>query len=93
MRDDLLDALLIPARGIFLIVHFGFLRCRRRKACLALPRGSHAVITKTLSAALDRRVEIRLSAVKTADAASAKETSSVRSDNGSSRSKSGTSSL
>jgi hypothetical protein len=36
VRDELLDALLIPSGGEFLLAHFDFLRCRRRKALLAL---------------------------------------------------------
>src|SRR5262249_49337819 len=49
MGDEVLDALLIPPRGELLFAHFGFLLCRRRKALLAFPCGSYAVITKTLS--------------------------------------------
>ncbi len=49
VRDQLLDALLIPARGKFLLAHFGYLRCRRRQAFLALLCGSYAVIPNTLS--------------------------------------------
>src|SRR4051794_17297479 len=47
--DQLLYAFLIPARWKGLLAHFGFLRCRRRKAFLAFPSGSYAVITNTLS--------------------------------------------
>src|SRR5438128_815203 len=41
MRDDFLDAFLIPAWGKpRFLFHFRFLRWRRRKALLALPCGS-----------------------------------------------------
>jgi hypothetical protein len=49
VNDHLLYAILIPAGGKLLLTDFGFLRCLRRKAFLALPRGSYAVITNKVS--------------------------------------------